>query len=1004
MQNYTFTDTSAWSHANWERHPDHSAFVAPIVSGTVLGAGSGSSGVSFRQTGYAYADTVSVKGTVGSIRGGNSGDRYYLYIAAVGGDKNWFRYVFELYYGGGTANPAGILRYVNLQAISSTWVNETTIYNYPQQGSAHTDGTTYEIQYTKSTGKLKFLVNDVLLHESVQLQLIDQTLVPGFGVSWSNTGAAGWAAITTTGEDSVETFSPLKIVNATHWWDASDTTTVTKTGTDITGLKNKAGNNTFDFNTVVGVPQHGAVSRLGKPVLSFDGNDALKTGGGAGTNVFTLYVVGKKDSGTGTQWIYSAQASGPAGLSYSSTGFYALNASSNQVTTKATDNDPHVFIAIHDGANSKLYVDGVEYTVPASTGTNGPGGGCIGAHPYNSSYFIGWAAEGGHYSRVLTAPEISQLNSYLSNKWISEAVDTTPDQFTFTDVTNATLNFQYTSNTITVSGIAAAATISITGGEYNINGGAYTSTSGTVNNGDTVTVRVTSGSSNSSTVSATLTIGGVFDTYSVTTVDDTVPEAFSFTDVTGALTSTVYTSNSVTITGISAASPISITGGEYSINGGSFTSASGTILNNQQVQVRVTSSSSNSTAVNAVLTIGGVSDTYTVTTAAADTTPDEFLFTEIVGALTETVYSSDQVAITGLSSAAPVSITDGEYRIDSGAWTSANGSINNGQQIQVRLSTGTEYRTWYEAEVVIGGVSGWFSVKTGQANTRNVNSKVWTGNLNADGTYDTNYQNGDKPTSGSTNFSQILYYEDFTGGTNGSKISTVSSFGTTSAIINDDPLGIHGKVARDDIVAGDKDWASGGVLTIGNMVGGSFPRYSEFWARIKVYMPTGYSYSASPWFKFFRWRTWNAAGTASPGYIDWYLEPDGDHRVIYEGEGTWTQVTTNQAFAPTKGQWQDWEMHVVLDSVTVDAGGQARIDLWRDGVLIGSVTNRRTLNNTTDVAKDFLYQTYWNGGAPQNQTLYWTKAAFAAKIPGGRDDTPFLSTDATGKKFIGTGG
>lgn len=91
-------------------------------------------------------------------------------------------------------------------------------------------------------------------------------------------------------------------------------------------------------------------------------------------------------------------------------------------------------------------------------------------------------------------------------------------------------------------------------------------------------------------------------------------DAFTFTDVTGATFSTVYTSNSVNVAGITAITDISITGGTYSINGGAYTSAAGVVALNDNVAVRATSSGSFSTATNAVLTIGGVSDTYTVTT------------------------------------------------------------------------------------------------------------------------------------------------------------------------------------------------------------------------------------------------------------------------------------------------------------------------------------------------------------------------------------------------------
>src|SRR5437773_478154 len=73
--------------------------------------------------------------------------------------------------------------------------------------------------------------------------------------------------------------------------------------------------------------------------------------------------------------------------------------------------------------------------------------------------------------------------------------DTTPNPFAFTDVTGTPLSTVVTSNTITVSGINAASPIAIAGGTYSVNGGAYTSAAGTVNNGATVTVRVTSSAS-----------------------------------------------------------------------------------------------------------------------------------------------------------------------------------------------------------------------------------------------------------------------------------------------------------------------------------------------------------------------------------------------------------------------------------------------------------------------------------------------------------------------------
>jgi len=98
-----------------------------------------------------------------------------------------------------------------------------------------------------------------------------------------------------------------------------------------------------------------------------------------------------------------------------------------------------------------------------------------------------------------------------------DATDTTPDAFAFTAQTGAALSTATVSNAITVAGINSAAAITIVGGSYAVNGGAYTTGAGTVNNGDTVAVKLTSSSSYSTAATATLTIGGVSAAFSVTT-------------------------------------------------------------------------------------------------------------------------------------------------------------------------------------------------------------------------------------------------------------------------------------------------------------------------------------------------------------------------------------------------------------------------------------------------------------------------------------------------------
>jgi len=197
--------------------------------------------------------------------------------------------------------------------------------------------------------------------------------------------------------------------------------------------------------------------------------------------------------------------------------------------------------------------------------------------------------------------------------------DTTPDAFSFIDQTGVPLNTPITSNAITVTGINAAAAISVSGGLYSRNGGGFTSAGGTVHNGDTVRVRQTSASSYDTSTHTQLTIGGVKDTFTVTTrsyVADTTPDPFEFAAQSNVALNAVVTSNAVTISGIDAPAPISINGGTYAINGGAYTSAAGSIGNGDSVQVRQTASAQYATTTTATLTIGGVQGVFSVTTLA----------------------------------------------------------------------------------------------------------------------------------------------------------------------------------------------------------------------------------------------------------------------------------------------------------------------------------------------------------------------------------------------------
>jgi hypothetical protein len=308
-----------------------------------------------------------------------------------------------------------------------------------------------------------------------------------------------------------------------------------------------------------------------------------------------------------------------------------------------------------------------------------------------------------------------------------------PTAFSFTDLTNQALSTTVQSNAITISGITGPASASVTGGEWNKNGGAFTSSAGTVVAGDLVRVRHTTAGGFGQTVNTIFSAGGAADTFSsTTTTSDTTPNAFGFTTKNGAEPSTSYDSNSVAITGINTATAISVTNGSYSKNGGAFTTAAGTVNPNDTIVARGTANAAFDGVKIVTVTVGGVAGTYTINTRSADTVPNDYAWTPQSGVAGSTLRTSNLVTILGLEAATNVTFsneTNGtvvapaatayEVSINGAAFVAATGtkSISNNQTIQVRVGSNAGAGVAATMTTNIGGVARTFTVTTTTGDT-----------------------------------------------------------------------------------------------------------------------------------------------------------------------------------------------------------------------------------------------------------------------------------------------
>lgn len=303
---------------------------------------------------------------------------------------------------------------------------------------------------------------------------------------------------------------------------------------------------------------------------------------------------------------------------------------------------------------------------------------------------------------------IASILEAIKNGVISD-VGMIPDAYRFSDRGSAPLSSLIESEIVTITGLEKTTRISILGGEYQLNSGVYSSEASTINNGDQLRVRGVSSDNYNTTTHIEVSIGGVKAIFSITSIEDHIPDAFSFEPVTQVELSQFIESEKITVTGLQVPAVISINAGEYRINNGPYRQEHDLVHNSDQVQIRLLSADSHVEQRHAALAIGGVVATFTVETLF-DEIADQFSFIDVLDASFLTEVISSPITITGLGKAVPITITGGEYRINDGAYTALEGEINNLDIVQVKATSGVLYGTVVEVELNVAGIIDTFSI------------------------------------------------------------------------------------------------------------------------------------------------------------------------------------------------------------------------------------------------------------------------------------------------------
>ena len=200
---------------------------------------------------------------------------------------------------------------------------------------------------------------------------------------------------------------------------------------------------------------------------------------------------------------------------------------------------------------------------------------------------------------------------------------------------------------------------------------------------------------------------------------DTSPDTFNLVDRTDRPTAARISSNTITISGINSPTPLSIsavgTSERYEINGGPLSEGPAALNNGDTLRVSVISPGAANTSRSVTVTVGDFEEVWNVTTGAVDETPGPIVFNNINNAAQMQTVLSNTVTLSNFNAATSIQIrgaASAMYAINGGPFTKANGTVNPGDTIQLRMDTAGVGNATRRAFVIVGRIRGRWEVTT----------------------------------------------------------------------------------------------------------------------------------------------------------------------------------------------------------------------------------------------------------------------------------------------------
>lgn len=260
-------------------------------------------------------------------------------------------------------------------------------------------------------------------------------------------------------------FNPLDIPSCQLWLDATDTTSLTLSGSNITAWNDKSGNgrnmtasgtitNTGSINGLTAANWasdsyfYGTASNTGNTVTVFTVFNMTSSTAGSNARVISLGISGNNDYDTVGSVIPILRRSGTIVGAY-------RNSTELSRNTNATD-QAVVMCSLFNGSTNTIYTNGTASSAVASTGNFAYTQHRVGSNTNatdTSGFFRGTIGEVIIYNDALTDSQRQQVEGYLSRKWSSGSLTNTFVPFTPTTISGCSLWLDANdTSTLTLSG------------------------------------------------------------------------------------------------------------------------------------------------------------------------------------------------------------------------------------------------------------------------------------------------------------------------------------------------------------------------------------------------------------------------------------------------------------------------------------------------------------------------------------------------------------------------